>query len=276
MEPARIKLYGLFWMTKRRYLFQAVVSVLGAVLILAGWYVAWPGLRARLTQPELKESKPRTTMVAVMDDVPWILFAALAYEAAEVYLVLRMFARKTAAPTQGAKAAAVGRRRRRPFQSQAISLTSFSPFMIRPFGDGAESLPRLSASFYSFGVWNSESGGQMVSASVRLAQTWRLAAKLGSKRSSRPRSPCILTGLPALQWACCRTEDHSMPIHDWTRVDAGIFHAFHHGWIEEFARPESRPLAAVVLRPARTDRRRPRARCSDPARPRKQRFASGR
>jgi hypothetical protein len=22
-----------------------------------------------------------------------------------------------------------------------------------------------------------------------------------------------------------------MPIHDWTRVDAGIFHAFHHGWI---------------------------------------------
>lgn len=23
----------------------------------------------------------------------------------------------------------------------------------------------------------------------------------------------------------------AMPIHDWTRVDAGIFHAFHHGWI---------------------------------------------
>ncbi len=27
-----------------------------------------------------------------------------------------------------------------------------------------------------------------------------------------------------------------MPIHDWTRVDAGIFHHFHHGWIEEIAR----------------------------------------
>src|SRR5438093_12560174 len=25
-------------------------------------------------------------------------------------------------------------------------------------------------------------------------------------------------------------------IHDWTRVDAGLFHAFHHGWIEELAR----------------------------------------
>ncbi|MFO0964739.1 MAG: DUF4058 family protein [Gemmataceae bacterium] len=27
-----------------------------------------------------------------------------------------------------------------------------------------------------------------------------------------------------------------MPIHDWTRVDAGIFHAFHHSWIDAVAR----------------------------------------
>jgi hypothetical protein len=27
-----------------------------------------------------------------------------------------------------------------------------------------------------------------------------------------------------------------MPIHDWTRVEAGIFHAFHHSWIDEIAR----------------------------------------
>jgi hypothetical protein len=27
-----------------------------------------------------------------------------------------------------------------------------------------------------------------------------------------------------------------MPIHDWTRVDAGIFHAFHHNWITQIAR----------------------------------------
>ncbi len=31
-----------------------------------------------------------------------------------------------------------------------------------------------------------------------------------------------------------------MPIHDWTRVDSGIFHAFHHGWIEELARALNR------------------------------------
>jgi hypothetical protein len=33
-----------------------------------------------------------------------------------------------------------------------------------------------------------------------------------------------------------------MPIHDWTRVDAGIFHAFHHGWIEELSRALNRGL----------------------------------
>lgn len=27
-----------------------------------------------------------------------------------------------------------------------------------------------------------------------------------------------------------------MPLHDWTRVDAGIFHAFHHNWITEISR----------------------------------------
>lgn len=36
-----------------------------------------------------------------------------------------------------------------------------------------------------------------------------------------------------------------MPIHDWTRVDAGIFHDFHHAWIEEL----KRTLNAGVLPP---------------------------
>jgi hypothetical protein len=33
-----------------------------------------------------------------------------------------------------------------------------------------------------------------------------------------------------------------MPIHDWTRVDAGIFHDFHHSWIEEIKRALNRGL----------------------------------
>ena len=27
-----------------------------------------------------------------------------------------------------------------------------------------------------------------------------------------------------------------MPVHDWTNVEAGIFHHFHHSWIEEIQR----------------------------------------
>src|SRR5262245_42774900 len=33
-----------------------------------------------------------------------------------------------------------------------------------------------------------------------------------------------------------------MSVHDWTRVDAGIFHAFHHGWIEDISRALNRGL----------------------------------
>ena len=43
-----------------------------------------------------------------------------------------------------------------------------------------------------------------------------------------------------------------MPVHDWTRVDAGIFHAFHHDWITEqnglnaFVRKAHEALAARI------------------------------
>jgi hypothetical protein len=33
-----------------------------------------------------------------------------------------------------------------------------------------------------------------------------------------------------------------MPVHDWTRVHAGIFHDFHHSWIEEIKRSLNRGL----------------------------------
>src|SRR5258707_15533745 len=33
-----------------------------------------------------------------------------------------------------------------------------------------------------------------------------------------------------------------MPVHDWTRVPAGIFNAFHHDWITEIARALNRGL----------------------------------
>jgi hypothetical protein len=33
-----------------------------------------------------------------------------------------------------------------------------------------------------------------------------------------------------------------MPMHDWTRVEAGIYHAFHHEWISEIHRAVLRRL----------------------------------
>ena len=33
-----------------------------------------------------------------------------------------------------------------------------------------------------------------------------------------------------------------MPMHDWKRVEAGIFHAFHHEWISEISRALNRGL----------------------------------
>src|SRR2546428_13987316 len=33
-----------------------------------------------------------------------------------------------------------------------------------------------------------------------------------------------------------------MPVHDWTRVDAGIFHHFHHAWILEISNGLNRIL----------------------------------
>lgn len=38
-----------------------------------------------------------------------------------------------------------------------------------------------------------------------------------------------------------------MPMHDWTRVEAGIYHAFHHEWISEISRALNRGLLPKSL-----------------------------
>ncbi len=58
-------------------------------------------------------------------------------------------------------------------------------------------------------------------------------------------------------------EGTAIPVHDWTRVGAGIFHDFHHGWIEEIARVKSRSSPRRLLCLARAVRGRFRPRCAD-------------
>ena len=69
---------------------------------------------------------------------------------------------------------------------------------------------------------------------------------LGKTSMKGARRLCVLqptmpiTGTP--QRVCRWAEDIPMPIHDWTRVAAGIFHAFHYSWIAEIAGALNRGL----------------------------------
>jgi hypothetical protein len=92
--PPRVKVYGLFPLTRRRYLKQAVAGVFCLLVVLAAWWLGWPDLRQRLVRVQLPPAMALT--VAVLDNAPWILLAALLYKAGEVYCVLRLFARKEA------------------------------------------------------------------------------------------------------------------------------------------------------------------------------------
>jgi hypothetical protein len=95
VEPVRVKVYGLFSLTKRRYLSQAVAGVVFAVVLLAAWWFGWPPLRDRLTRAEVPASAFRDFLVAVLNNVPWIVLAVLVYKAIEMFFVLRAFRKGT-------------------------------------------------------------------------------------------------------------------------------------------------------------------------------------
>jgi hypothetical protein len=94
VEPVRVKVYGLFPRTRRRYLIETTLGVFLALLLLAAWWFGWPQLRQRLVHLDLP---PRMrVIVAVLDQAPWLLLAAVLWKGMEVYFVLRAFARREA------------------------------------------------------------------------------------------------------------------------------------------------------------------------------------
>ena len=92
MEPVRVKVYGLFSLTKQSYLRQAAAGVVFAAFIAAGWYFGWPPLSKRLAAAP--PSAFRDFLVAVLGNVPWIVLAVVVYKAIEVFFVLRAFSRR--------------------------------------------------------------------------------------------------------------------------------------------------------------------------------------
>jgi hypothetical protein len=94
VEPVRVKVYGLFSRTRRRYLIEAATGAVFGLLLFAAWWLGWPHLRQRLVNLDLPPLL--RLIVAVLDRTPWILLGAALWKGMEVLLVLRAFAHKEA------------------------------------------------------------------------------------------------------------------------------------------------------------------------------------
>ncbi len=97
MDPVRVRVYGLFPLTKRRYLIQAVSGVVASGIFLAAWWFAAPIVREHLSTPNMPPPVAATAAwySAVLEWIPWVVLAALVYKGIEVFFVLRAFARDT-------------------------------------------------------------------------------------------------------------------------------------------------------------------------------------
>jgi xylose isomerase len=88
----RVKVYGLFSRTRRRYAIEAVSGAVFGLILFVAWWLGWPYLRQRLVAHELPPLL--RAVVTVLDWTPWLLLGAAVCKGMEVLFVLRCFARK--------------------------------------------------------------------------------------------------------------------------------------------------------------------------------------
>lgn len=91
--PVRIKLYGLFPTTKRRYLVQVVAAGLMICFLLLAWGLYRREVRDRLAGID---APLLGLAVRVWDLVPWIVLGVLALQVIEAFFAFRAFARLSA------------------------------------------------------------------------------------------------------------------------------------------------------------------------------------
>ena len=91
-KPVRVKVYGLFPLTRRRYLWQAAFGVAGLVVLLTIWLVVWPEMQARLAH--LKLNPWMNVICAIVAQTPWIVLGVAVFKGVEAIVVLRQFAAK--------------------------------------------------------------------------------------------------------------------------------------------------------------------------------------
>ncbi|MBI1914534.1 MAG: hypothetical protein HYS12_07320 [Planctomycetes bacterium] len=92
MQKVRVKVYGLFALTKRTYL---VVQCLGLGLVVVVFAL---GLCLPRPKPARGEPLPplAVAVVRLLDGLPWLALLFLLAGAAETWIVLKKFARKEA------------------------------------------------------------------------------------------------------------------------------------------------------------------------------------
>jgi hypothetical protein len=95
-EPVRVKLYGLFSRTRRRYVVGSILELGYAAALLIVWVLAWPHYWAILKGRGDQLPTSMMVTVAVLKNLPLIMVAAVAIKAFEMWIVLRLFARKEA------------------------------------------------------------------------------------------------------------------------------------------------------------------------------------
>ena len=89
MGPVRVKVYGLFPRTRRRYVTEAFVGGLILLAALVAWRLGWPELEARLKQRP--QGRAVVVTETVLANVPWIVLAAAVFKSIELIVVLRRF-----------------------------------------------------------------------------------------------------------------------------------------------------------------------------------------
>jgi hypothetical protein len=91
MPPVRVKVYGLFRMTRRTYLaLQSLFLVVVATAVAVGLW--WP--RKTLTAGNLTQRQK--VFLLMLDMLPWVALVFLLLGGLETWLILRRFARKQA------------------------------------------------------------------------------------------------------------------------------------------------------------------------------------
>jgi hypothetical protein len=93
VDPVRVKVYGLFSLTRRRYVRQAIAGLVALVLAMIAWWFGWPVLDKRFGNAD-HLPRSMTVTLAILRHTPWLLGGVAVWKIVEMWFVLRLFARK--------------------------------------------------------------------------------------------------------------------------------------------------------------------------------------